>query len=305
MQDKNIKKGDLFEFNKERVYETTTVVAPHTSVFKDVLKKFFNNKLAVIGLVLFVGIILCAIIIPFFSQDPLIRNSSNTHSSPSSNHWMGTDLYGRDIWSRVWNGLAFSLLLAFTTTTINIFIGILIGVISGYFSSFDRIFKNIIKIFYALPPVLIMVVFSASFGASFGIMVASLVFSGWVQSSQMIRANTLRIKELDYVTASKTMGTKKVGILTTFFVNSLPIIITEFVSTFPIMILNEAFLGFVGLSIPDIATLGNVINDGRSFLLTYPLETVFPLIILVLSTVSIQLVGFGVEDSLRSIGGKK
>lgn len=293
----------LFEFqNRNLIVENEKVYSKHTSVFKDTLKNFFSKKISVFGLVLFFAIILCAIIIPFFAKDPLIRNSANVHASSSSEFWMGTDLYGRDVWSRLWNGLAFSLLLALITTTINILLGTLFGIISGFFDSFDRVFKNIIKIFYALPPVLIMVILSASLGASFEIMILSLVFSGWVQSSQMVRANTLRIKHLDHVTASKTLGTRKSKIMFSFFINSLPIIITEFVSTFPIMILNEAFLGFVGLSIPDIATLGNVINDGRAFILTYPMETVYPLILLILTTTSIQLVGFGLEDSLRSLG---
>ncbi len=291
---------DLFAF-VDNLEENTEIknINSYTSAAKDSWKRFIKNKTAITGLIIF-GILLFAVIVfPLLpNYDALSVNSSNINQGPSSEHWWGTDANGRDFWSRNWGALQYSLLLALISTSINIVIAIAVGLSTGYFEKWDRYFGYVIKVLYALPSIIVLILFSVIFSPSFGVLILSLIVTGWVNASQQIRGVTLKTKNLDFVTASQTLGTKRFKIMRVFFSYALPIIITQFVIIFPRMIISESILGFLGLSIPDIPTLGNLINDGRGPFLNFAWQLLIPLGLLGLTTISIQLIGFGVEDAL-------
>ncbi len=298
-----------FDFVKVEQSEQQESMASYTPGALVALKKFGKNKLAIFGTFTLILLILCSIIfmfLPNYNEDYINQDLLNSWP-PSSEHWLGTDQFGRDLWSRNWGAIRYSLILALTTTTLNILIAIVIGVLMGYFVMFDKGFGFVIKVLYALPSIIILILFSVIFKTndpflSFLVIVVSLVFSGWVNPSQQIRGVALKIKNLDFVTASQTLGTRKFKILKIFLSYSMPVIIIQFAITFPRMIISESILGFLGLSIPNEPTLGNLINDGRTQFLTYPYQLFIPLASLAITTVSIQFIGMGVEDALGQEG---
>ncbi len=293
-----------FQFAEVKAVDTSSELFQFKSTTKEVITRFTQNKVAIVGAIVFISLILLSFLFMLLPNwNPNEGDALISDATPSWEHWFGADTVGRDLWSRCWAGLQYSMLLALVTTTLNIMIAILIGLSMGYFDRFDRGFSVVIKIMYALPTIIVLIVFSVVFDTdsaflSFWVLVISLTFSGWVDASQQIRGVVKKTRNLDFITASQTLGTKRFQILKVFFAYAMPVIIVQYAIIFPRMIISESILGFLGLSIPDLPTLGNLINNGRIAFLSYPHELIFPLMMLVVTTVSIQLMGFGLEDAI-------
>lgn len=299
-----------FEFiNTNEIMEETTTVN-FRSTKKEVATKFFKNKVAMAGTIVFLLLIVLSIIFMLLPNYDLgAGDSSIMDNNPSIDHWFGTDSSGRDLWSRNWAAVQYSLLLAFVATTLNVLIATLIGLLMGYFDKFDKWFSGVIKVMYAMPTIIILILFSVLFSTtdsvkSFFVIVISLTFSGWVNASQQVRGVVLKTRNLDFITASQTLGTSRFKMLGVLLIYALPIIIVQYAIIFPNMIISEAILGFLGLSIPDLPTLGNLINDSRNSFLSHPYQLLFPLMMLALTTVSIQFMGFGLEDAILGKDGR-
>ncbi len=311
-----------FKFAEIKATDVQEELFSYKSTSKEVITRFAKNKVAIFGAIVFLVLLITSFVVmllPNYSPDAVVPEYSDL--GPSAGHWFGYDTVGRDLWSRCWAGLQYSMILALVTTTLNVLIAILIGLLMGYFDRFDRWFSGVIKIMYALPTIIVLIVFSVVFTPSavesatgihinneslfsFWVLVISLTFSGWVNASQQIRGVVKKTRNLDFITASQTLGTNRISILKTFFVYSMPIVIVQYAIIFPRMIISESILGFLGLSIPDLPTLGNLINNGRISFLSFPHELLFPLMMLVVTTVSIQLIGFGLEDAVLGKDGR-
>ncbi len=299
-----------FKFIENKEIETEVISTNYKSASRDVFDKFIKNKVALAGAIVLLLLILLSIVFMFLPNWDLgAGDSSMMDMPPSLEHLFGTDSSGRDLWSRNWAAVQYSLLLAFVATTINVMIAVLIGLMMGYFDSFDKYFSGVIKIMYALPTIIVLILFSILFDTtdptlSFIVIVISLTFSGWVNASQQVRGVVKKTRNLDFITASQTLGTSRIKMLGVLLTYALPIIIVQYAIIFPNMIISEAILGFLGLSIPDLPTLGNLINASRNSFLSYPYQLIFPLMMLALTTVSIQFIGFGLEDAILGKEGR-
>ncbi len=293
-----------FKFIKNEEINTEVTATEFKSATQDVIDKFLKNKVALAGAIIFLLLIVLSVLFMFLPNYDLGHGDSALMDlPPSAEHWFGTDSVGRDLWSRNWAAIQYSLMLALVSTTLNVLIAIVIGLSMGYFDKFDKWFSGVIKIMYAMPTIIVLILFSVIFQTndpmlSFFVIVISLTFSGWVNASQQVRGIVKKTRNLDFITASQTLGTSRFKMLGVLFVYALPIVIVQFAIIFPNMIISEAVLGFLGLSIPDLPTLGNLINDSRNSFLTYPYQLLFPLLMLALTTVSIQFMGFGLEDAI-------
>lgn len=291
--------GDAFEYSESQH------LGKETKVFKEFVYRFSKNTGGVFGFWILVFLIVASLVIPFFTQDPLLSNVNArnlTFGQTDNNavfHLLGTDDQGRDIWARLWWGLRFSIALALTTTMIEVMIGVTIGIMMGQFDRFDKVMTFIIKVISIVPTILILILMTIVVSPSFWVIVFSLSFTSWTGMANQIRAQVKRARNFEWVAASKVLGTPTWKILKNYVPVILPILITQLVFTIPGVILAETSLAFIGLNIENTATLGNLISDGQKIFPQYLRYVFVPATILILITTSVQLIGASVQDSLR------
>ena len=260
-------------------YRETSYMSNKQKPWKEFFYRYSRNKVAIVGFVILTVLILCALFIPFFTQDPSKLNPDKIFKTFfTDGHILGTDQQGRDIWARLWWGLRYSLTLAVVSTLIQVSIGLIIGIMMGHFRIFDKIMTFIIKVVSNIPSIIVLIVITIVLQPTFWVIVFALNY--------------------EWVSASKILGTPTWKILLNYLPVVLPLLITEIVFHVPGVILSETSLAFIGLSIPNKSTLGNLITEGSKIFATSPRYVLVPSFMLILVTTSIQLISAGVQDSL-------
>lgn len=293
---------DDFEFVGDKVDIQKDVVIPATPAWKDALKRFSKNKGAVIGVVLILIITLLAIFAPMFSSwDYSKIDTSIKNIKPCGEHLFGTDSYGRDLWTRLWFGTRVSLFISVAAVVIDVVIGVTYGLISGYFGGkVDSVLQRIQEIINSIPTLVVLIILLMFMKASLGTIIVALAFTEWIGMSRITRAQVLKVKEEEYVLASRTLGAKHLFII---FKEILPNIYSQMIimvmMSIPNAIFYEAYLSVIGLGLPiPQASLGTLINDGYKTLLVYPYLMVIPVIIFSILMLSFNLFGDGLRDAL-------
>ena len=284
--------------------------------WKDVLIRFFKKKSAVIGLIFIVLITVMVIIGPgmtpyTYSEQNLSQKNlaprvasleklgifdgsesiSTTSGSKKMNYyvekgldnvyyWFGSDNFGRDIWTRTWSGAKVSLIIAVAAALIDMIIGMSYGLISGYFGGkVDMVMQRILEIANGIP---------------------RLVLTEWVGMSRIARAEMLKLKEQEFVLASRTLGAGSFFIIfKEILPNIIGPIITQVMFSIPTAIFTEAFLSFVGLGIPvPQCSLGSLISEGFNSFTTHSYQIIPPIIVMALLMLSFNLVADGLREAL-------
>ncbi len=280
-------------------YRETSYMSNQQKPWKEFFYRYSRNKGAIVGFVILAILILCALFIPFFTQDPSKLNPDKIFKTFfTDGHILGTDQQGRDIWARLWWGLRYSLTLAVVSALIQVSIGLIIGIMMGHFRIFDKIMTFIIKVVSNIPSIIILIVITIVLQPTFWVIVFALTFTSWTGIANQMRSQVLRAKNYEWVSASKILGTPTWKILLNYLPVVLPLLITEIVFHVPGVILSETSLAFIGLSIPNKSTLGNLITEGSKIFATSPRYVLVPSFMLILVTTSIQLISAGVQDSL-------
>lgn len=291
-----------FEFVGDKVDISKDEVVPEISTFKDMVLRFTKNKGAVIGLFCIVVITLLAIIVPIVSSyeyDAIDTASANI--KPCMQHLFGTDAYGRDLFVRCWQGTRISLFIAVVAVVIDVVIGMAYGLISGYFGGLlDNIMQRFQEIMNSIPTLVILTLLLMAMKASLVTVTVALMLTEWIAMSRITRAQVLKVKEDEYVLASRTLGASNFRLI---FKEILPNIFGQLIimsmMTIPNAIFYEAYLAFVGLglAVPQ-ASLGTLINEGFESVLVYPYMMVIPAVILAILMLSFNLFGDGLRDAL-------
>ena len=293
---------DDFEFVGSKQDITKDSVTPSLPAWKDALNRFKKNKGAVVGLVCIVIIALMAIFAPMFSSwefDAIDTSLANI--SPNGTHFFGTDAYGRDLFVRTWEGTRVSLFIACVAILIDVIIGMTYGLISGYFGGrVDSILQRIQEIINSIPTLVILTLLLMVMKSSLFTIIIALSFTEWIGMSRITRAQVLRIKEEEFVLASRTLGASDFFII---FKEILPNIYSQMIimvmMSIPNAIFYEAYLSFVGLGLPiPQASLGTLINDGFASITIYPYMMVIPVVIFSILMLSFNLLGDGLRDAL-------
>ena len=293
---------DDFEFVGSKQDITKDSVTPSLPAWKDALNRFKKNKGAVIGLICIVIITLMAIFAPMFSSwefDAIDTSIANI--SPNGTHFFGTDAYGRDLFVRTWQGTRVSLFIACVAILIDVIIGMTYGLISGYFGGkVDSILQRIQEIINSIPTLVILTLLLMVMKSSLFTIIIALSFTEWIGMSRITRAQVLRIKEEEFVLASRTLGASDFFII---FKEILPNIYSQMIimvmMSIPNAIFYEAYLSFVGLGLPiPQASLGTLINDGFASIMVYPYMMVIPVVIFSILMLSFNLLGDGLRDAL-------
>lgn len=303
MIDMNIEfKADDFEFvgNKQNI--EIDQVAPSKPAWKDALNRFCKNKGAVIGFICIIVIALFALLAPMLSSwefDDI--NTAIANVKPCAQHIFGTDTYGRDLFVRTWKGTRVSLFIAIVAIIIDVVIGMIYGLISGYFGGkVDSIMQRIQEIINSIPTLVVLTLLLMVMKSSLFTIIVALSFTEWIGMSRITRAQVLKIKEEEFVLASRTLGAGSFFII---FKEILPNIYSQLIimvmMSIPNAIFYEAYLSFVGLGLPiPDASLGTLINDGFDKITVYPYQMVIPVIIFSILMLSFNLFGDGLRDAL-------
>ncbi|MGE8205088.1 ABC transporter permease [Heyndrickxia sp. NPDC080065] len=288
--------------NKEKGI-AEAVVRPSISYWKDVWIRLFKNKLAMLGLIILVILILMAIFGPILSSQSDTRlNFKNQNLPPSSSHWFGTDNLGRDIFARTWDGARISLFVGIMAALIDFLIGVIYGGIAGYKGGkIDNLMMRIVEVLYGLPYLLVVILLMVVMGPGLKTIIVALTVTGWVGMARIVRGQVLQIKNYEYVLASKTFGTKTSRIIRkSLLPNTMGTIIVQMTLTVPSAIFAEAFLSFIGLGIaPPFASWGVMANDGLPAITSgYWWTLFFPAFFISLTMFAFNVLGDGLQDAL-------
>ena len=267
------------------------------------IKKLFSNKLTTVGLVIFTVILLACICAPLLTKyDPLSVDMKNILKPPSSDHILGTDKIGRDIFSRILYGGRLSILIGFGSALGCSFIGVILGCYSGYKGGIlDKILVRISEIFMSFPQLILVLMLVSIIGQSASNIVIIFIICGWGSVFRMARSQILSIREEEYVQSLKVFGLNDFIIC---YKHMLPNIIgpkaVNITLSTAMFILEEAALSFLGLGVPlEIATWGNILNASQDlFTLQNNWWMWLPVgIVISLFVMSINFVGDGLRDS--------
>lgn len=216
-------------------------------------------------------------------------------------HFLGTDHVGRDILSRIIYGARISLLIAVAVVVFSGIVGIVLGLVSGYFGGWvDFAIQKLLEVFWAFPPLLLAITIVAFFGQGLAVLIVALAIQRWIPYCRVARANTLSLKEHEFVMAARSLGAGHTRIVARHIAPNLmqsALIIGTFAMA--TAILAEAALSFLGLGVPPhIPTWGAMLSDARSYISTSWWMSLFPGLCIFLTVLAINLLGDALRDNL-------
>ena len=267
-------------------------------------RRFRRNHLAMTGLAIMVLLYWVTLLAPFLAPfDPNFQGNIvlNRYQPPSMEHFLGTDKFGRDIFSRILYGARISLSIGFISIAISVTLGVIVGATAGYFRGWvDTGIARLIDMLLSIPRIILLLVIIAMFEPNIFLLVAVLGLTGWEGSARIVRGQFLSLREQEFVQAAKALGYSDWRIILRHILpNTLaPIIV---IATLGIgnVILLEAALSFLGLGVqPPTASWGSMVNDGRDAMITAWWIATYPGLAIVLTVVAFNLLGDGLRDAL-------
>ena len=271
-------------------------------VWQQIAKAFNANKTSWIGLWLFLLVIVLAILAPFLStHDPLEQNILQSLEGPSDAYLMGTDYFGRDIYSRLLYGARITLIIGITSTLIAMVIGSIIGVLSGYIGGrFDMLMMQLMDILLAFPSLILGLIIVAMLGPSMANLVIAIALTAVPPFARIARAPTIAIKEKEFIEAGRSLGYSDSRIMTVhIFPNIVAEVLVMGALWLAIAVRVEASLAFIGLGVkPPIPTWGGMIRQGFETILDSPWLTLWPCLAILILIFSLNLLGDGLRDAM-------
>ncbi len=280
-----------------------TAVAPPrqaSSALGDFLRR---NPLGRWGLAMTLLLVAAAIFAPWIApHGPTAQDLPARLLAPSWHHPFGTDELGRDVLARTLYGARISLLVGFSVVLGAGLTGLTIGSLAGYFGGwFDRVVNDLlINAFLSFPGILLAIAFAAFLGAGIGKVILALVITGWAGYARLARAQALRVKEMEFVLAARSLGASHARILWRHLVpNTLPPVLIQATIGLASAILAESTLSFLGLGVlAPTASWGAMLNDARNHLFDAPHMVVFPALGIVVAVLAFNLLGDALRDWL-------
>ncbi len=261
-----------------------------------------ENKLAVISFGVIVLFALFAVFAPLltpYTYDEM--DLANRLAPPSSGHLLGTDEGGRDVFTRLLYGARVSLLIGIVPTLLSMAIGAALGIVAGFAGGkTDTVIMRIADVMLAFPSILLAMVLMYMLGDGLINVFLTLSIVNWASVARVVRAETLRLKELEYVEAARVIGVSRNRILLRHILpNCIPTLIVLFTLNVPSSILTESSLSFLGLGVqPPAASWGLMVNQGRQYLYTAPWLGFAPCVAVMLTVLAFNFLGDGLRDVL-------
>lgn len=262
-------------------------------------RQYSKNRAAVAGLFLLAAICVIAIAAPVITWYPPLKSAvGNPFVPPTANHPFGTDDLGRDIYSNVVYGARTSLFVGLLAAGISALTGIFVGATSGYYGGkIDDLLMRISEIFLVLPTFLLALIIVAVFGTNINNIIVAIAIVSWPRTARLLRAEFLTFKEREFVEAARVLGSRHIDImLSEILPNAIfPVIVNASLEV-ATAILTEAGLSFLGAGDPNVPSWGLMLNNAQSYLRVAWWMAAFPGAMLLLTCLSLNLVGDGLND---------
>lgn len=269
--------------------------------FKTFFKYYKRNKIAVFALVVLILIILAAIFADLLTPyDYTEQVPQDNFLKPSSEHIMGTDNFGRDIFSRVLKGAQISLKIGFSSVVISTVIGVIIGAFAGYYEGvFDAIIMRVMDTILSIPQLVLAIALAAALGGGMKNLILAVSLSSIPSYAKIVRSQVMAVKNLEYIEAAKLAGVNNLKLIfTEILPNCFAPIIVQATIGVGTAILSAASLSFIGMGImPPEAEWGQMLSEGRAYIRNYPHITLFPGIAIALTILVLNIVGDGLRDA--------
>ena len=296
-----------FEIVGANTTQSEVIYKPSLTFWQDGWRRFKKNKLALS----FLGITLVFLFLAIFGQSLTkysyrAQDLSAKFLSPAKGlgkgHYLGTDNLGRDLFARLSQGIRISMELSLITAAICVVFGTIYGAISAYFGGIiDTIMTRIVEILLIIPSMIYIILLMVVMGNSVKTIIIAMSLTRWLNYSLLVRGEVLKIKENEFVLASKSLGGNFLWITLKHLIpNTLSVIIIRLTTDIPNIIFTEAFLSFIGLGVPiPQASLGNLVFDGFVNMTSYPYLFIIPSVVISLITLAFNIVGDALNDALN------
>jgi oligopeptide transport system permease protein len=273
-----------------------------TSLWQDAWVRLRKNKLAVFGLGVLVVFIVIALLTPWIAPYGYETQDLKLGASPpSADHWLGTDIFGRDLMTLIMYGGRISLAVGFVATAVALLIGVTWGAIAGYAGGrVDAAMMRLVDILYALPFMIFIVLLMVVFGRNLLLLFLAIGAVEWLTMARIMRGQVQHLRHQEFVEAAISLGLSPAAIIFRYLIpNALGPVIVYTTLTIPSVMLLEAFLSFLGLGIqPPQTSWGLLISYGAETMEEYPWLLIFPGAALTLTLFALNFLGDGLRDAL-------
>ena len=279
-----------------------------SSLWQDAWLRLRKNKAAVVGGVVLITMVLLALLTPLIAPYGYeTQNLDLGASPPSAAHWLGTDIFGRDLLTQILYGGRISLAVGFIATAVALIIGVTWGAIAGYVGGrVDAAMMRFVDILYALPFMIFIILLIVVFGRNILLLFLAIGAVEWLTMARIMRTQVQALRQQEFVEAAISLGLSPRAIIFRHIIpNAIGPIIVYTTLTIPSVMLLEAFLSFLGLGIqPPQTSWGLLISYGAETMEEYPWLLIFPGLALTITLFSLNFLGDGLRDALDVRGSK-
>ena len=273
-----------------------------SSLWSDAFRRLIKNKAAVGGAIVLLILFILAALAPWIAPYPYAyQNLDLGASPPSADHLLGTDILGRDLYSRILYGARISLLVGFVATTVALFIGVTWGLIAGYFGGkIDTVMMRIVDVLYGIPFIIFIILLMVVFGRNLWLLFIAIGAVEWLTMARIVRGQVLSLKNQEFILAAQAMGVSNFSMFKRHLLpNILGPIAVYATLTIPQVMLLESFLSFLGLGIqPPMSSWGTLIKDGVESMEEYSWLLIYPGLTFTITLFALNFFGDGLRDAL-------
>ncbi len=274
----------------------------NNSLWSDAFYRLTRNRAAIFGGIILLMLIILAVLAPLIAPYSYSYQDLNLGASPpSAEHWLGTDILGRDLLSRILYGARISLLVGFVATGVALIIGVSWGIVAGYLGGrVDSIMMRIVDVLYGLPFIIFIILLMVIFGRNLWLLFGAIGAVEWLTMARIVRGQVIGLKNQEFVMAAKAMGVSNFSMFRRHLLpNILGPIAVYATLTIPQVMLLEGFLSFLGLGIqPPMSSWGTLIKDGVESMEEYSWLLVYPGITFTITLFALNFFGDGLRDAL-------
>ena len=282
--------------------KSQAIVRPSMTYWQDAWRRLKKSKVSMVSMAVLILLVLLAIVGPLTNGYTYFdTNLTNVDKAPSAEHWFGTDILGRDMWTRVWAGARVSLFIGIVVTLVESIIGILIGGASGYYGGkLDMFIMRFVDILSALPFLVLVILIMMIMKPGLMPIIVALAITGWMGFARLVRGQVFSLKEQEFVLAATTLGASSSRLILKHLIpNCLGVIIVSMTFSVPANIFAEAWLSFIGLGVnPPQTSWGQLAAAGAQVFQTKPYQMFIPAFFISITMLSLQLFGDGLRDAL-------